>query len=118
MNVDHSFMLVKYAEGKKEKRFSLPDPVKSLVAGGLAGISSLPIPYPLDASITNKQVEGARNVGNSVRKNFFKKHYSGIGLKALKIAPAMAIALTMNPIYKKFLDKHIGTTDPILESNE
>jgi len=116
--IEYNNILLKYAEAKKNKKVSMPGPVKSLIAGGLAGITGLPLLYPLDSAITRKQVNSSKDAGNSVSKNFFKKHYGGVGLKALKIAPAMAIALTMNPIYKNLLDKYISTSDPILKVNK
>ena len=73
-----AIVFIKYAE-KDRKKLYLPQTVKDLLAGGLASVSGLPILFPLDTKTTREQEKIPKTVKGQHTKNFFKKHYKGIG---------------------------------------
>ena len=105
-NAELNHLLTKYAEVENiENRPVMAEPIKDAIAGGLGAVSGLPFLYPLDAKITRRQAGAPLTIKGQPFRNLLRAHYGGIGLKALKIAPAMAITFATVPLYKKFLNK-------------
>eukprot|EP01080_Neovahlkampfia_damariscottae_P005300 gene5300-8918_t len=102
------------SEKHQSSGLTMKDVMKSVIAGGSAGIIEVLCMYPLDVVKTRTQLSTTKSLGvfqtlgNIVKEEGFTKLYRGITSPILAEAPKRAMKFTCNEIYKPIFTSKEG----------